>query len=137
MIKNAQVLLEGGLVRGGVAVARGKICLIASDEHLPDATEVIDANSKILMPGLIDAHAHIHDPEMLSHEDFTTGSRAAAAGGVTTIVEMPLVTQMDTVEAVEDKIKQGEELSIVDFSIHGGMLNGDNYRMVSEMLADR
>jgi allantoinase len=68
------------------------ICAVASDMHLPPATDVIDAQGKILMPGLIDSHAHIHDPEMLAHEDFKTGSQAAAAGGVTTIVDMPLVS---------------------------------------------
>ncbi|MFW9850801.1 MAG: dihydroorotase family protein [Candidatus Thorarchaeota archaeon] len=134
VIKNARVLLESGLARGGIAVSDGTICLIATDEHLPDASEVIDANQKILMPGLIDAHAHIHDSAMLDHEDFTTGSRAAAAGGVTTFVEMPLVTQVDTVDAVEKKIKQGEELSIVDFSIYGGMLNEENYHRIPLLL---
>ncbi|MHA2424029.1 MAG: dihydroorotase [Candidatus Thorarchaeota archaeon] len=135
VIKNAQLLLESGIVRGGLAVADGKICAIASDSHLPDADEVIDANSKILMPGIIDAHAHIHDPEMDEHEDFTTGSRAAAAGGVTTFVEMPLVTQVDTMAAVENKIKQGEDLSIIDFSLHGGMLNESNYPMIPHMIS--
>ena len=90
VVRNAQLLLESGTTRGGIGVIDGKIVIIASDEHLPDAITVIDAEGKILMPGLIDAHAHIHDPTMLEHEDFTTGSQAAAAGGVTTIVDMPL-----------------------------------------------
>ena len=80
VVKNARLLLESGEVRGGIGVSNGIIVIIASDEHLPDASEVIDAEGKILMPGLIDAHAHIHDPTMLDHEDFTTGSQAAAAG---------------------------------------------------------
>ncbi|MHA1906329.1 MAG: allantoinase AllB [Candidatus Thorarchaeota archaeon] len=134
VIKNGQLLLESGLVRGGIAVSEGKICAIASDSHLPDAANVIDADSKILMPGLIDAHAHIHDPEMEDHEDFTTGSRAAAAGGVTTFVEMPLVTQVDTSAVVETKIKLGEDLSIVDFSLYGGMLSESNYSMIPQMI---
>ncbi|MCK5240185.1 MAG: dihydroorotase [Candidatus Thorarchaeota archaeon] len=134
VIRNAQLLLESGLVRGGIAVSNGKICALSSDAHLPEAVEVIDADSKILMPGLIDAHAHIHDSEMDDHEDFTTGSRAAAAGGVTTFIDMPLVGQTDTVSAADAKIKLGEDLSIVDFSLNSGMLNDSNYTMIPHMI---
>ncbi|MGY5855355.1 MAG: amidohydrolase family protein, partial [Candidatus Thorarchaeota archaeon] len=90
VVKNAKLLLESGIARGGIGVIDGIIAVIASDEHLPEASTVIDAEGKILMPGLIDAHAHIHDPTMLEHETFTTGSKAAVAGGVTTFVDMPL-----------------------------------------------
>lgn len=126
VVKNARLLLESGEVRGGIGVSNGIIVIIASDEHLPDASEVIDAEGKILMPGLIDAHAHIHDPTMLDHEDFTTGSQAAAAGGITTIIDMPLTNQIDSVEAVDEKINQGESMSVIDFSFYGGMMNSGN-----------
>ncbi len=126
VIKNARLLLESGMVRGGVAVREGKICAIATDEHLPHAAEVIDAQSRILMPGLIDGHAHLHDEAMIDHEDFTTGTRLAASGGVTTVVEMPLSSQVDTVELVDEKIKTGERLALIDFSLYGGMINADN-----------
>ncbi len=134
VIKNARLLLESGLVTGGLAVTDGQICAIASDEHLPQAEQVVDARKNIVMPGLIDGHAHIHDPKMTSHEDFTSGSRAAAAGGVTTIIDMPLVSQMDSETSLEDKKKAGNEMSIVDFSFTAGMLTEDNYSMVSTML---
>ncbi|MFX1369730.1 MAG: allantoinase, partial [Promethearchaeota archaeon] len=65
VIKNARILLESGLVRGGIGVSSGKIALIASDAHLPDAGTTIDAENKVIMPGVIDCHAHIHDPTML------------------------------------------------------------------------
>ncbi|MFW9834606.1 MAG: amidohydrolase family protein, partial [Candidatus Thorarchaeota archaeon] len=94
VVKNARLLLESGLVRGGLGVADGIIVVIAGDEHLPEAGTIIDAEGKILMPGLIDGHAHIHDPAMLEHETFTTGSKAAVAGGVTTFVDMPLTNQV-------------------------------------------
>ncbi len=135
VIKNAKLVLESGIVRGGVGVSNGRIALIASDEHLPEADETIDAEKKYLLPGLIDGHAHIHDPEMEEHEDFTTGSRAAAAGGVTTVVDMPLVSQVDTVEAVERKVELGENMSIVDFSFYGGMLTSENVGMIPKLLS--
>ncbi len=134
VVKNAKLLLESGLTRGGLGIDAGRICSIATDEHLPDASTVIDAAGKIVMPGLIDGHAHIHDPTMLDHEDFTTGSRAAAAGGVTTVVDMPLTNQVDLPEAVNEKISQGESMSVVDFSFYAGMLNSGNYTMIPAMV---
>jgi allantoinase len=126
VVKNARLLLESGIVRGGIGVMDSIIVVIASDEHLPEAGTVIDAEGKILMPGLIDSHAHIHDPTMLEHETFTTGSKAAVAGGVTTFVDMPLTNQIDTVEAVNEKIVQGEEMSLADFTFYAGMMNSEN-----------
>ncbi|MGQ4911468.1 MAG: allantoinase AllB [Candidatus Thorarchaeota archaeon] len=134
VIKNSKLLLETGMVRGGLAVSDGRICAIATDTHLPDADTIIDVEGKIVMPGVIDAHAHIHDPNMLEHEDFTTGSQAAAAGGVTTFVDMPLTNQVDTVEAVEGKIADGERLSLVDFTFYGGMMNSDNMQVIPALV---
>ena len=134
VIKNAQLLMESGLVRGGVGVSRGIIKIIATDEHLPDADTAIDAKGCVLMPGLIDGHAHIHDPNMLSHESFQSGSRAAAGGGVTTFIDMPLTNQVDSVAAVEEKIQQGTEHSMVDFSFYAGMINAKNITIVPTLI---
>ncbi len=136
VIRNARLLLESGTVQAGIGVADGRIASIAHDPHLPDAHETIDAKGHLLMPGLIDAHAHIHDVLKEDHEDFTTGSRAAAAGGVTTFVDMPLVSQLDSIEALERKTKVGQEMSIVDFLFTAGMLTDENYSMI-EALVDR
>jgi len=136
VIKNSRLLLESGLTRGGLAVKNGKISAIATDEHLPEGKEVIDAEGNIVMPGLIDAHAHIHDPEMLSHEDFTTGSRAAAAGGVTTVIDMPLVSQVVTPDALQKKVEAGESMSIIDFSFTAGMMYSENVKIVKLMLEE-
>lgn len=134
VIRNARVLLESGIVHGGLAVQEGKICAVATDNHLPDADRIIDADNKLLVPGFIDGHAHIHDPTMLAHEDFTTGTMAAAAGGITAIVDMPLTNQVDSPSAVEEKIKTGEEMSLTDFTFYAGMLNPDNVNMIPAMI---
>lgn len=134
VIKNARILLESGLVRGGIGVSSGKIALIASDAHLPDADTTVDAENKVIMPGVIDCHAHIHDPTMLEHEDFSTGTRAAAAGGVTTVVDMPLTNQVDTLKAVDEKIDQGESMAVVDFSFYGGMMNSENIAIIPHLI---
>lgn len=134
VVKNARLLLESGLTRGGIGVEQGRISAIARDEHLPNADTEVDAKGNILMPGLIDGHAHIHDPNMSSHENFNTGSRAAAAGGVTTVIDMPLTNPVDTRQAVDEKINQGERMSIVDFSFYAGMLSSENYSMIPSMI---
>ncbi|MBN2229629.1 MAG: dihydroorotase family protein [Candidatus Thorarchaeota archaeon] len=134
VVHNARLLLESGLVRGGIGVSDGVFSVIASDEHLPDADVIIDAGQKILMPGLIDGHAHINDPTMLSHESFKSGSRAAAGGGVTTFIDMPLTNQVDSEEIVTEKIRQGEEDSVVDFSFYGGMINENNYKVIPTLV---
>jgi allantoinase len=134
VIKNARVLLESGVFRGGVAVEDGMICALATDTHLPQGNQTIDADGKLLLPGLIDGHAHIHDPNMVAHEDFTTGSMAAAAGGITTIVDMPLTNQVDTPKSVEDKIAAGNKMSLVDYTFYAGMLNSENIGMVPTMV---
>jgi allantoinase len=129
-VRNARLLLESGLVRGGLGVSDGTIAVIATDEHLPDGEIVIDAEGKILMPGLIDAHAHFDDPTMQSHESFSSGSRAAAGGGVTTVIDMPLTNQVDTEKAIDEKIERGESNSIIDFSFYAGMMNEGNISII-------
>ncbi|MHA2373727.1 MAG: allantoinase, partial [Candidatus Thorarchaeota archaeon] len=74
IIKDARLLLESGLVRAGVGISDGKFSIIATDEHLPSGEIEIDAKGMILMPGVIDGHAHLHDKAMIDHEDFTSGS---------------------------------------------------------------
>jgi allantoinase len=134
VIRNARLLLESGLVRGGVGVTGGVISMIATDEHLPDADTTIDAKGYVLMPGIIDGHAHVHDNNMLSHESFQSGSRAAAGGGVTTVIDMPLTSQVDSVTAVEEKIQQGLTNSIVDFSFYAGMMSSENIPIIPTLI---
>ncbi len=134
VIKNARLLLESGIISGGIAISGGIICAISTDEHLPKSAEVIDADGKILMPGLIDGHAHLDDPAMDDHEDFTTGTRAAAAGGITTVIDMPLSSQVDNPQLVDKKIVRGNNMAIVDFSLYGGMMTANNIRAIPEMI---
>ncbi|NWF96631.1 MAG: allantoinase AllB [Candidatus Thorarchaeota archaeon] len=134
VLRNGQLVLESGVVAAGLAVEQGKVIAIAKDSHLPRGEKVIDLKGMIVLPGLIDGHAHFHDPARLEHEDFATGSRAAAAGGVTTVIEMPLTSQVDTLAAVEDKIKQGESMSVIDFSLYTGMIHAGNIGMVRGMI---
>lgn len=121
VIRNAQVITPHGSFPGGVAVRDGIIAAVAADGLLPPAHETIDAAGRALLPGLIDAHVHIRAPGREDREDFYSGTRAAAAGGITTILEMP-VSQPGVANAAI--LRRRAELAaadaIVDFGLYGG-----------------
>jgi len=102
-----------------VGVNNGKIVSIKSSPIAAEKT--IDIDGKILLPGLIDAHVHMRDPGFTYKEDFRTGTKAAAAGGFTTVIDMPNTKPpTNTVRAFRDKIKIAERKSLVDFGLHAG-----------------
>ncbi|MDO8480234.1 MAG: amidohydrolase family protein [Nanoarchaeota archaeon] len=88
LIKNGQAMVKGKLVACDIFCDKGKILEIGTLKN-KKADEVIDASEKIILPGIIDCHVHFREPGQSHKEDFLTGSRAAAAGGVTTILAMP------------------------------------------------
>ena len=106
-----------------------KVCLgikdgkIFSIKKLPStADRTIDLDGKIVLPGLIDAHVHFRDPGLTDKEDFHTGSAAAAAGGFTTVLDMPnTLPPTNTPEEYNKKIMIAENKSLVDFGLHAGV----------------
>jgi len=125
LIENARILVNGNLVRTNIVVEAGKI-ESTSKRKVTRFDEKIDAKNNFVLPGVVDAHAHLHDPNFTYREDFTSGTVAAAAGGVTTVVEMVLSTPVDTPERVRNKIRLGKKMSLIDFSLHSGMMNLKN-----------
>jgi len=132
LIKDGTLILEDKTAHADVLVEEGKITKIAKN-IATTADEVIDAQEKFVLPGIIDAHTHIGDPNFTQREDFTTGTQAAAGGGVTTIVDMVLRTPVDSPQAVKEKIDRGTRQGIVDFSLHAGMMNSSNIANVEAL----
>lgn len=126
------LLLLGGVIvgpngrfRGNIGIESGKIVLI-SENWEPSAKEVIDLEGKIVTPGFIDSHVHFREPGITYKEDFTTGSQAAAAGGVTYVVDMPNTKPAVTsAERFLEKLEIIKNKSIVDFSLYTGGTNID------------
>src|SRR5262245_60188665 len=89
-ITNARIVDERGEFYGALGIRGGRIAALL--EGAPDipAGETIDAGGRVLLPGLIDAHVHFNDPGRDDWEGFDCGSMGAAAGGVTTVIDMPL-----------------------------------------------
>ncbi|MPZ54130.1 MAG: amidohydrolase family protein [Acidimicrobiia bacterium] len=113
------------LVRDGVIAA-----LVGPDEEVT-AAETIDADGLVVLPGLVDLHAHMRTPGYSHKEDFRTGSMAAAAGGYTTWVDMPNVDPPTTdADTLRDKRELALEESLIDF---GHFASGSNPETIAEL----
>jgi len=122
-VRNGRVVTPDGIKRGGVLVTGGRIVDVVSDNPDQHATEVIDAAGMLVMPGLVDAHVHFSEPGHGEWEGFETGSHAAAAGGVTTIAEMPLNAIPPTTDRQSFLLKrEAAKKSIVDYALWGGLV---------------
>ena len=125
LIENGKVLRSGRLAKANIVIENGRIKSVGIAEP-KQVDKRVDAKGRLILPGLVDGHAHLHDPAFTNREDFTTGTSAAAAGGVTAVVEMVLSTPVDTPDRVKAKIEQGKRNSLIDFSLHAGMMNLSN-----------
>ena len=110
--------------KGGVAIDEGVIVAVGEEDYLPQARETLDLGGKLVMPGAIDTHVHFEDPGMTHFEDFTTGTMAAAAGGVTTVLDMPLDNDPNVTDAAALKMKQKAVAgkAMVDYGLWGGLV---------------
>ena len=120
VIRRARVVCPNGILEGGVAVDNGVIVAVGLDAGLPPGEQEIDAAGKVLLPGLIDTHVHFREPGYTAREDFLTGSQAAAAGGVTTVLIMPIcVPPTSSVQLLEERLALARAKMIVDFGFYG------------------
>jgi dihydroorotase len=123
----ADLLIAGGTVvnetarfPADVAIKDGVIAFVGHPAFAPEAKETLDARGKLVIPGAIDVHTHIREPGMTHKEDWTTGTRAAAAGGVTTVFDMPNTEPaIATVEALAAKREAAERQAHVNFGLYG------------------
>ena len=121
VVKNCKLVSPRSVVEGGVAIDDGIVVAVSKTPNLPRADVTIDAGGKVVLPGVLDGHAHTSSPP----EDSRTGTRAAAHGGVTTILDMP-GTQVGVFspEQFEKKKELYAATSYVDFALHGACASG-------------
>jgi len=132
LIENARILVNGHLIKANIVIESEKIESVGK-RKITRFDEKIDAKLRFVFPGLVDAHAHLHDPNFTNREDFTSGTAAAAAGGITTVVEMVLSTPVDSAQRVRTKIDLGTKKSLIDFSLHAGMMNLENSLRIGQI----
>ncbi len=91
LVRSHQILMEHDDFDGSIGIVGEKIVGLYPRGLEPAADREIDARGRAVVPGLVDSHAHFRDPGFTHKEDFSHGSRAAALGGVTTVMDMPNV----------------------------------------------
>jgi len=119
VIRSDNVFIDGGLINCSIGVKEGRVVSI-SQERLEKADLIIDAQGKIILPGTIDPHVHMRDPGHPEWETFKTGTKAAAAGGVTTVIEHPVSTPPPySAELVKKRMERAENQVVVDIAFFG------------------
>jgi len=130
LIVNANIVNEGRIQQLDVLMKNGRFEKIASSINAEEADEVIDADGKYLLPGLIDDQVHFREPGLTHKANIYTESRAAVAGGITSFMEMPnTVPNALTQELLEDKYQIAAKNSIANYSFFMGASN-DNIEEV-------
>ncbi len=134
IIKNATLINEGQKVIGNLLLKDGKIADISVEAlKTHDDAEIIDAGGLWVMPGIIDDQVHFREPGLTHKGDLYTESRAAAAGGITSYMEMPnTVPQALTIEELEKKYSLAKEKSLVNYSFYMGASN-DNLAEIKKV----
>lgn len=121
-ITNAKVFMRERIIECGVAADDGVIVKIAKTSHLPPANKTVDANGLLLVPGLVDAHVHLRDMQFAHKEDFYTGTSAAAAGGFTTLLDMPNTPPItDSAERLREKKDVASRLAVVNVGFYAAL----------------
>lgn len=129
LIHNATLVNEGQSAQGSIVIENGRIAeVLTRGKPLPaPCTEMVDATGCYLLPGVIDGHVHFRDPGLTHKGDILSESKAAAAGGVTSIMDMPNTQpQTTTPDALAMKLDLLNEKCIVNHSCYYGATN-DNY----------
>lgn len=122
--------------RGTVAVRDGKIAGLLEPHERPPANEIIDATGLHVFPGLVDTHVHLRDPGHTEREDFHTGTMAAAAGGISTILEMPISTPtVNSAQVFRQRLAIVGPKAVVDFALYGAA-GHDNLSEIAPMVAE-
>ena len=127
IIRSRRVVLPGGVRPASVYIAGGTITRIGEWEDVTIDANLTDAGESVVMPGNVDAHVHVNEPGRTEWEGYLTATRAAAAGGVTTIVDMPLnsIPPTTTLAGFEEKLAAARGKCTVDVAFWGGVVPGN------------
>jgi len=127
VLRSRRAVVDGGERAAAVAIDGGKILAVGDYDDVFDAAVDTDLGGTALLPGLVDTHVHVNEPGRTEWEGFASATRAAAAGGVTVIVDMPLNSLPPTVNVEALKVKQAAAAgqTHVDVGFWGGAIPGN------------
>jgi len=127
VVRSRRVVLPDGLGDAAVVVHSGRIAAVLPWADAPDAVAAVDCGDACLMPGLVDTHVHVNEPGRAEWEGFASATRAAAAGGITTLVDMPLNSTPATTTAGALAAKRAAATGgcRVDVGFWGGVVPGN------------
>jgi allantoinase len=127
VVRSERVVFPDGVRPASVQIANGRIATIAAYADVPANVRLLDAGARMLLPGLVDTHVHINDPGRAEWEGFEHATKSAAAGGVTTLVDMPLnsIPSTTDVRALEAKREAAKGRCHVDVGFWGGVVPGN------------
>lgn len=137
VLASSRVVVAGRLTPATISISTrtGKITAISESllpqDHFPPGTKYHDHSPHVLLPGLVDAHVHLNEPGRTEWEGFWTGTRAAAFGGVTTVIDMPLnaIPPTTTIAGLEEKVAAAEGKCWVDTGFYGGIIPGNVHEL--------
>lgn len=134
LVKNGKIVTAECVFSGNIAVKEGKIAAVLLAGEEPEAKKVIDAKENYVFPGAIDTHAHLNDPGYEWREDYEHGTAAAAVGGYTTIIDMPLQNEpaMTNATIFDKKYEKVSPNAYVDYCFWGGLIP-DNFQDLKGM----
>ena len=132
-ITGGQVVTPEKVMPATIAVAEGRIAGIFDAGERPSSRDHMDARGLHILPGLIDTHVHIRAPARPDREDFVSGTSAAAAGGITTLLEMPISDPpVNSAAVLSNRMTQLEPHALIDFGLYGS-ISPDNMEEIPRM----
>jgi allantoinase len=127
VVRGRRVVTPEGECSAAIHIRDGVILAISGFDNISEAVPRYDAGESVVLPGLVDAHVHINEPGRTEWEGFSTATQAAAAGGVTTLIEMPLnsIPATTTLAAYYEKVSAAAGKLWVDVGFWGGVVPGN------------
>ena len=137
VLASSRAVISGQVTPATLVISRatGKITAVFDSVlpaiDFPEGTPYTDHSPNVLLPGLIDTHVHLNEPGRTKWEGFYTGTQAAAFGGVTTVVDMPLnaIPPTTTVANLKEKVAAAQGKCWVDVGFFGGVIPGNSHQL--------
>lgn len=133
ILENGTIVTPQGQYSASIGIKDGIISTIAQNLSQEKSTQRINLKGYHVLPGCIDSHMHLWEPGLVADPDFKDGTRAALAGGVTTIIDHPLtIPEVLNEQIFIEKVELGKQTSYTDFALHGGV-SPDNLDQLEDL----